>query len=109
MTPNTSHNFFACAGYKVTDNLGFSSTADGVKAALDARADIIVVCSSDEEYATLAPEVKRLAGDKALIVIAGAPACMEELKSQGIQDFIHVRSNVLETLQQFSRKLGIHS
>jgi methylmalonyl-CoA mutase len=103
-----SGNFFACAGYKVTDNLGFSSAADGVKAALDAKADIIVVCSSDEEYATLAPEVKRLAGGKALIVIAGAPACMEELKSQGIQDFIHVRSNVLETLQQFSRKLGIH-
>jgi methylmalonyl-CoA mutase len=102
-----SCNFFACAGYKVIDNLGFATAAEGVKAALHAKADIIVVCSSDDEYATVVPEVKKLVGDKAGIVVAGAPACMDELKQQGINDFIHVRSNVLETLQTISRKLGI--
>jgi methylmalonyl-CoA mutase len=51
-----SSNFFAVAGYEVQDNNGFESVADGVNAALEAKADIIVLCSSDEEYATVARE-----------------------------------------------------
>ncbi len=102
-----SCNFFACAGYEVVDNLGFDSAEAGVKAAMDAGADIIVVCSGDDEYADVVPEVNKLVGGKAIVVVAGAPACMDDLKSQGIEDFIHVRSNVLETLQMFNTKLGI--
>ena len=99
-------NFFACAGYEVVDNLGFESVEAGVKAAKDAGADIIVVCSSDDEYATVAPEVKGLLSNE-ILVVAGAPKCMDELKAAGIENFIHVKSNVLETLQGFNSKLGI--
>lgn len=102
-----SCNFFACAGYEVIDNLGFKTAGEGVEAALQSRADIIVVCSSDEEYIQLAPQVFDLTGDKAIVVVAGAPACMEELKQKGISEFIHVRSNVLETLKHFHVRLGI--
>lgn len=102
-----SCNFFACAGYEVMDNLGFNSVEEGVKAATDANADIVVVCSSDEEYAELVPQAYNLLKDKAIIVVAGAPACMEDLKSIGIEDFIHVKSNVLETLKGFNKKIGI--
>ncbi len=102
-----SCNFFACAGYEVMDNLGFNSVEEGVKAAVEANADIVVVCSSDEEYAELVPQAYNLLKDKAIIVVAGAPACMEDLKSIGIEDFIHVKSNVLETLKGFNKKIGI--
>lgn len=102
-----SCNFFACAGYKVIDNLGFDTVEAGIKAAMDAKAEIVVLCSSDDEYATFAPEAKAALKDKAILVVAGAPACMEELKAQGIDQFIHVRSNVLETLKDFNKKLGI--
>ena len=100
-----SSNFFGCAGYAIIDNIGFETISDGVKAAFDAKADIIVLCSSDDEYATFAPEAFRLIEGKAEFVIAGAPACTEELQAQGITNFIHVRSNVLETLQAFNAKL----
>ena len=102
-------NFFACAGYEVTDNLGFATAGEGVKAAMDAKADIIVLCSSDEEYAALAPPVYEQVKGRAIVVVAGATACMDELKQKGIQEFIHVRSNVLETLGNFHNKLGIKS
>jgi methylmalonyl-CoA mutase len=102
-----SGNFFACAGYEIIDNLGFKSAGEGVEAALRANAQIIVVCSSDEEYPGLVPAVFEKAQGKAIIVVAGAPACIEELKKLGITDFIHVRSNVLETLQYFHQRLGI--
>lgn len=100
-----SANFFGCAGYEIIDNIGFETVADGVKAANEAGADVIVLCSSDDEYATFAPEAYKLIDGKAEFVVAGAPACTEELQAQGITNFIHVRSNVLETLQAFNAKL----
>jgi methylmalonyl-CoA mutase len=100
-----SCNFFGCAGYQNIDNLGFESVEAGVEAALKAEADIIVLCSSDDEYAEFAPKAHELIGDKAILVVAGAPACMEDLKAAGITNFINVKSNVLETLQAFNEKL----
>ena len=102
-----SCNFLASAGYKVIDNLGFATVEEGVEAAVKAGADIVVICSSDEEYAQYAiPAYNCLAG-KALFVVAGNPACAEELKAAGIENFIHVRVNQLETLKSFNQKLGI--
>lgn len=100
-----SANFFACAGYEIIDNLGFETVLEGIDAALAKKADIVVICSSDDEYATLAPEAFKVLDNRALFVVAGAPACTEELKAQGITEFINVRSNVLETLKTFNAKL----
>lgn len=102
-----SCNFFACAGYEVIDNVGFDTVEEGVQAALEAQANIIVLCSSDDEYAQLAPKTYQLVKDKAIFVVAGAPACMDDLKAQGIENFISVKSNVLEILKSFNEKLGI--
>lgn len=100
-----SCNFLACAGYQVIDNLGFASIEEGIEAAMKAQADIVVLCSSDDEYAEYAiPAFKALNG-RAMFIVAGAPACMEDLKAAGIENFIHVRCNVLETLREYNRKL----
>jgi len=100
-----SCNFFACAGYEVVDNLGFATVEEGVKAALDAKADIIVLCSSDDEYAQLAPAAYALAKGKAEFVVAGAPACTDDLKAIGIEYFVNVKTNVLDMLKTFNAKL----
>lgn len=102
-----SCNFFACAGIRVIDNTFFKSLEDGVKAALESKAEIVVVCSSDDDYAEVAPKIKEMLGDKAILVVAGAPACMEELQSKGINNFISVKSNVLETLKGYLKQMGI--
>ena len=100
-----SCNFLACAVYQVIDNLGFASVEEGIEAAMKAQADIVVICSSDDEYAEYAiPAFKALNG-RAMFIVAGAPACMEELKAAGIENFIHVRCNVLETLREYNSKL----
>ncbi len=100
-----SSNFFGCAGYEIIDNIGFDTVADGVAAAFEKQADIIVLCSSDDEYAQYAPEAFDMINGKAKFVVAGAPACTEELQAKGITDFIHVRSNVLDTLRKFNAEL----
>lgn len=100
-----SSNFFGCAGYEIIDNIGFDTVEQGIAAALEKKADVVVLCSSDDEYATYAPEAYKLLDGKAEFVVAGAPACTDDLKALGIENFIHVRSNVLETLQQFNSRL----
>ena len=102
-----SCNFFACAGIRVIDNTFFKSVEEGAKAALESKAEIVVVCASDDDYAEVAPKVKELLGGKAILVVAGAPACTPELEAQGIKNFINVKSNVLETLKYYLKEMGI--
>lgn len=102
-------SFFACAGYAIIDNLGFESVEEGLKAATEANADIIVLCSSDDAYPEMAKEAIKQKDENISLVIAGYPKDqIEELKEAGIKHFIHLKSNVLEELTAFNSILGIN-
>jgi methylmalonyl-CoA mutase len=101
-----SCNFFAVAGFEVIDNNGFATAEEGVAAAKAKNADVVVVCSSDDEYAEIAPKVAELL-DNEILVVAGNPACKAELEEKGITNFIHLKSNILEDLKAYQTKLGI--
>jgi methylmalonyl-CoA mutase len=101
-----SCNFFAVAGFEVIDNNGFETIEEGIAAARAAKADLVVLCSSDEEYAELAPKAAPLMKNE-ILVVAGAPACQKELEEQGITNFISMKSNILEELKGYQNKLGI--
>jgi methylmalonyl-CoA mutase len=102
-----SANFFGCAGYEIIDNQGFENTDEAVGKAIESKADIVVICSSDEDYLVFAPDIFTRLKDKAIIVVAGNPSSIDELKSKGLENYIHVRSNVVEILNGFNEKLGI--
>ena len=78
---------------------------EGVEAAMKAGADIVVLCSSDDEYAEYAIPAYQAVNGRAMYIVAGAPACMDDLKAAGIENFIHVSCNVLETLRGYNAKL----
>jgi methylmalonyl-CoA mutase len=101
-----SCNFFAVAGFTVIDNNVFKTPVEGIAAAKAAGADIVVVCSSDDEYTEIVPNVAEQL-DKEILVVAGAPACKAELEEKGITNFIHVKSNILEELKVYQEELGI--
>jgi methylmalonyl-CoA mutase len=100
-------NFFAVAGFAVADNNGFETVEEGWAAAQKANAQIVVLCSSDEEYAELAPAAFDAIAGKAIFVVAGAPANTDELKAKGISNFISVKSNLLADLKQYQSLLNI--
>jgi methylmalonyl-CoA mutase len=102
-----SSNFFAVAGFEIIDNIGFNSVEEGVKAAIDSRSEIVVLCSSDDEYSELAPIAFEKLDGKTIFVVAGDPQCKPELESKGIYNFISLKSNVLETLKSYQRMLSI--
>jgi methylmalonyl-CoA mutase len=103
-----SRNFFACAGFETIDNHGFSTVEEGIAAALESKAEIVVICSADEEYPVIAPQIFEGLKDHAIVVVAGYPKDhLDELRAKGIEHFIHVRSNVLEELEKFLGLAGV--
>jgi methylmalonyl-CoA mutase len=93
-------NFFGCAGFEME-----------VAEALSGDPDVVVLCSSDPEYVTLAPRViqeLRGAGKSTPVIVAGNPTdSIEQLKQAGVADFVHIRSNAAEVLRAWQERLGV--
>jgi methylmalonyl-CoA mutase len=100
-------DFFGCAGYNVVDYQGFHDVEHGVTTALESQADIIVICSSDEEYSTLTPGIFNRLKNRTLVVVTGNPSCMDEMKAKGLDLIISIGSDTTETLKSFNDMLGI--
>jgi len=103
-------NFFGCAGYTMINNPGFANALDGVPAALQSGAPIVVLCSSDEEYNQVAQAIELIkkSAPHTIIVLAGYPKEMvEQLAKDGVQFFIHLRANLYDALSRFNEMLGI--
>jgi len=99
---NFSINFFGCAGFDVIDNPGFATIQDGINEVRKIKPEFVVICSSDEEYPQIVPDIVNALKDETILVLAGFPKeQIEYFKSLGLNYFIHVKSNVLETLKEF--------
>lgn len=106
-----SSAFYGCAGYEIFDNLGFDNTKEAVADAMKSKAEIIVICSSDDDYVEYVPELAKMikAQDNSkTIVVAGYPKeHIDSFKQAGVDDFVHVKSNLLDTITAYQKKLGV--
>ncbi|HOU97743.1 MAG TPA: methylmalonyl-CoA mutase family protein [Bacteroidales bacterium] len=99
---NFSSNFFGCAGFEIIDNNGFSSVQEGINEVKRVKPEFVVLCSSDEEYPEIVQDIMNALKNDTIIILAGYPKeHIEEFKSLGLKYFIHIKSNVLETLKEF--------
>jgi len=105
-------NFFAVAGYSVIDENPFDTVEKGMEAVAKHNPSIVVICSSDDEYATLGVEAAKKIKERdanTMVVVAGNPTdIIDQLKAAGVNDFIHMRVNILEALQKYNSHFGIN-
>ena len=95
-------NFLGAASFDILDNNGFASVEEGLAAFKKSGADILVVCSADEEYVNFVPDIAKNINEKILIV-AGNPKNIE--MSVNVDYFIFSGSNILDTLQSIREQL----
>ena len=101
-------NYFACAGFEVEDNNGFDNVEEGIHAAIESKSDIIVICSSDNEYPAFAEAVFDKLQYHAILVVASYPKVLiEEIESIGVNHFIHAKSNIVDDLKKYQFELGV--
>jgi len=103
---NFASNFFSCAGYEISDPPVQKRIDVGIDQAVSTGADLVVLCSADETYPEFAKQVADALGPKTLIVVAGQPGNMkDELEKDGVNDFIHIKVNLLSKLKEFNKIL----
>ncbi len=87
-------NLFGCAGFDIV-------TADAL-----GEADLVVLCSADAEYLSLAREV--VPQVRVPVIVAGNPKDgVEDLKAAGVAGFVHAASNAVATLTYWQDRLGM--
>lgn len=95
-------DFFRTGGFEVESGTGYTIAEDAAKAIIDKNSPIAVICSSDDVYPTVVPDIARLVkGIKPDIklVLAGFPAdFIEQFKQSGIDEFIHIKANIYDIL-----------
>jgi methylmalonyl-CoA mutase len=89
-------NFFGCGGFDIDQSDQYAGH----------EADLIVLCSSDPEYLPFAQEVCALA--EVPVLVAGNPKDQADpLTAAGVQGFVHVGSNIVQTLTAWQDALGM--
>jgi len=101
-----ANNFFSSAAYNIKDNDNFKTIEDGLLEIRKTNYDIVVLCSSDDEYLNLVKSVKKELKEDMILVVAGYPKKeIDNLKREGVGYFIHSKTNLLEALQEFNKRL----
>lgn len=107
-----SAGFFAVGGFEPIAKQSFETPEAAAQAAAASGASIAVLCSTDDTYPTLVPafaKAVKAAKPGVVVVLAGLPAdkaVVEQFKKDGIDEFIHVRANVLELLAKLLKQIG---
>ncbi len=97
--------FLEAGGINVIYPKGFETSAEAARAAAESGAKVAVICSTDELYPALVPEAAKAlktASPQMQVYLAGQPAAEYEpaYRAAGMDDFISIRSNHLETLKK---------
>jgi methylmalonyl-CoA mutase len=106
-----STGFLEVGGFEMIKNNGFATADEAAKAAIESKAPMVVICSTDDTYAdVVAPITKQVkeANPNAQVILAGYPADqIEAHKAAGVDEFIHLRANCYETLVRLQKKTGV--
>ena len=103
-------NFFQAGGFEVINNDGFTDPSAAAAAFVQSHCGIAVICSSDKKYEQVAQETaQRLKASGArTVILAGNPGTHEaKYRAAGIDRFIFVRCDVLNTLQELLHEEGV--
>ncbi|MBN2789839.1 MAG: acyl-CoA mutase large subunit family protein [Candidatus Delongbacteria bacterium] len=106
-----SMGFLGAAGIEVIDNNGFASVDEAIAEFISSGSEIAVICASDDDYTEIAADFTKkikAANPNIVVILAGYPKeLIDPLTEAGIDEFIHVRSDSVETLRSIQKKLKV--
>lgn len=101
---------FLAGGFEPVIGDGYTEPLTAARAALDSNARIITICSSDDLYPDIVPQFAQYIkqqNSSIKIVLAGYPLdYVEKFHSDGVDDFIHIKSNIYELMTKLHSDLN---
>ncbi len=101
--------FFQAGGFTVISPQGFMTVEDAIKTAKESNAAAYCICSTDEKYNELVPEICSALPDSFLILAGYPKDKVDDFKEKGIKMFIYMGADIVETLDAFAKKLGVEN
>lgn len=105
-----TRGFFQVGGFQVEDQQSFNSAQEATQAALQSGAPIVVVVGLDDTYIAQVPELAaalKKGGVKTVLVAGLLKEQADAFKAAGVDDFIHIKSDVLAVLSGLAERLGV--
>jgi methylmalonyl-CoA mutase len=105
-----TRGFFQVGGFDVADQAWFKSPEEAAKAALESGAPIVVAVGLDDTYVEAVPvlaKALKAGGIKTVLVAGLLKDHAEAFKAAGVEDFIHVRSDVHAVLSGLAKTLEV--
>jgi methylmalonyl-CoA mutase len=107
--------FFAAGGFEALAKRSFDHVEEAAKAAVESGAPVTVLCSTDDTYPELVPAFARAvkaAKPGLTVVVTGLPAdaaVVAAYRAAGVDEFIHVRADVVALLGQLLAQMEVSS
>jgi methylmalonyl-CoA mutase len=104
-----SRTFFEVGGFEIIYPKGFVTTDEAVKAAIESKAQAVVICSTDDTYPNLVPPIVKGIKEKSkdvAVILAGYPKDqIEEHKKSGVDDFIYLGADAHQILSSLLKRI----
>ncbi len=103
-------NLFEAGGIEAVNNEGFNAVDELAAAVAASGAQLVVICSSDEEYVENGEALTKaiVQNGVARLYLAGRPQNKEELMEAGVDECVYAGMNVLEVLTEAHNVLGVN-
>jgi methylmalonyl-CoA mutase len=106
-----SIEFLKPGGFEVLSDDAYETAADAARAVIDSGAAATVICSTDNTYPDLVPEfakaVKAGAPDTVVLMAGMLPDHVEAFQAAGVDNFIHLKANNLQLLEELQAQTGV--
>jgi methylmalonyl-CoA mutase len=104
-----AYDFIGVSAFEIEDEKSYNSAIEAAKETASSSSNVVVICSSDPDYQESALDfVKtfRNINSSKVILLAGYPESIaEELIAEGLDGFIHVKSDIFSTLIEIQNKI----
>jgi methylmalonyl-CoA mutase len=105
-----TRGFFQVGGFDVADQAWFKTPEEAAQAALASGAPVVVAVGLDDTYLEAVPVLAKAlkAGGVKTVLVAGLlKEQADAFKAAGVDDFIHVRSDVHAVLSGLAKTMGV--
>ena len=103
-----SYDFIGVSGFNVQQEKSFESAQIAAQESSKSNSHVVVICSSDQDYdesALAFVKTFRTINTSKVLLLAGAPANMNELTEAGLDGVVNLRSDVIETISNIQQKV----